>query len=286
MKKGFILFFFVTSTLALARSISPGYKFKTGQKLEYNLEQNQHIKMVTERFSGEIDQSNNYRLFFEVKEVNKYEVNFIFKILDVKIKVTQSDQGLKMEPDYSPQIDSVIHQYILNRSYFVRMDLYGNIVSVTPPDFTFKAFDMDTLQYDALMEFSQKENIRTLVDQVFMIYPRNNILPNDSWNNTDFLDAGLPVSANYNLHISDATKNQNVFALKGFFQSGSGVLMEVENPTNTKIKGGLLGKIKTDRKKGWVLNKSWKGSFEGETWVDNHKVLMKNELHFKAEKTN
>lgn len=275
-------------TGAVARSVSPGYKFKKGQVLEYRVVQHQNLQMTLERYTGTIEQSNAYTLLFEVKEATRTEVNFIFKLKDVQ--VTAKREGNKMLGPIAPptfDLDSLLQKYVLHRTYFVRMDVYGNVVSITPPEYTFKPYDMDTLQYDALMEFTNRENIRTLVNSAFMVYPRNHITPGDAWNNYVYLDAGLPVKASHMLSIKETTATKNKFLLQGSFSPSTAppTASKGTSPVN-QISGPLQGKVSTLKKNGWVLQKEWSGTLRGEVWIDAHKVLLENTLTFSASKQN
>lgn len=280
MKKILVLLFVVYAPFGMAKRIIPGYTLKKGQTFEYLYTQNQKLDMTVIKLMGELEQTNKYGMYFEVKEADKNEANLIFKLKSFELTTKNlNDTNNINTPGPTQGIDSLIQKHIINRTYFIRMDKYGNIVSITPPEFKIKPYEMDTLKYDALMEFANKENIKTLINQVFMVYPRNDIFYEDNWSNINHLDAGIPITASNYMQISSIKKGANNFNVSGTFSVDKNKLrLTGADENKTIVNGNLKGKIQTNRKNGLVVSKLWEGTIEGELWVDENKVILKNHL--------
>lgn len=241
--------------------------------------------MTVIKLSGEIEQTNKYTMHFEVKEADKNEANLIFKLKAFELSVKDLNESHKIStPGPIQGIDSLIKKYIINRSYFIRIDKFGNIVSITPPDLKIKPYEMDTLKYDALMEFADKGNIKTLLNQVFMVYPRNDIFPGDSWSNINPLDAGIPILETSSMQISSISRGVNHFKVSGNFSVDKRRLLQSDaDAKNTFVKGALKGKISTKNKTGLTISKMWEGVVEGEYWMEGNKVILKNKLNLSVQ---
>lgn len=271
--------------LAMAVRVFPGYKFKKGQTFEYLLSQKQKLNMSVINLGGEIEQTNKYTMHFEVKEADKKEVNLIFKLKSFELFVSDLNSTQSLNTSTPAEgIDSLISKHIINRTYFIRMDKYGNVVSITPPQLSIKPYNMDTIQYDALMEFADKENIKSLINQVFMVYPRNDIFPDDSWSNINHLDAGIPILETSSMEISKVSKGVNHFNINGNFSLDTNRMVRTNaDAKKILVNGSLKGEVKTKTKKGITISKVWEGEIEGELWMEGNKVLLKNKLNLSVQ---
>ncbi len=275
------------SSQAQTITIKPEYTVKKNEKPNtYRVTRNQEMRLESNGKRNSICTFRQYDFSLTFKEKDKQTISWVLQFHDYFQKSSQKPlDSLEWRQLPFSGLDTLIHQNILNRNYFVRMDLHGNIVSVTPPKFNYKWYEMDSLYYEALQEFSEKENIKSLIQEAIVVYPRNPIIGSDTWNNISYMDAGFPVILYKQLRVK-ALKKQSLFLSETAKVEKDEALLEAmgNGKELLEVEGKGNGWIDVDKHSYMMNAKDVHYETRGSIESSSVKVNIENEIQIQVQK--
>ncbi len=270
-----------------AKKIGGGFKLKKGQMYTYQIQHTQNPLMTMGEESSSQTFVEQYTLHLEVKEKTKDTYVLVSKLKKYGRRTSKfpSNQVIATEWDHM-KMDSLVNKYMLNRSYFIRMDRFGNVINITEPNFQYGEFMMDTLQLSALDEFVGKANFKVLLQPALFHYPRNDVQQGDVWSNVYTIDAGVPVEIDEKINIRAFTKegimlgaNSTVKIDPKWFSS------QARGTVNMATQGMGGGDVFIDPSSLMLLQKKVSHQLNSNIKVDNKEVKVTNSIQITVELT-
>lgn len=281
MKQRATILLLLISFSMFAKHLVPGYHFKEGQKYDYEVEREQNMQFTIGEQPKSAYQINQYRISLEVKSYDKDFSVLMVKLQSYRLHVFENEEPKNLEEVPLNAVDSLIKKHILNRTYFVRIDRFGNVLNITFPNFDIDPFEMDSVKFNALMEFSEKQNVVSLLSEVLIVYPRNTVSRDDTWNNIVAFDGGIPILMNATMQI--ANKKNTLLRIDGKIYANTELVNEsLFGLLSTNKLGTGTGIAELNSKTGLQINKEVNYTMNGEFLINQQAVSLQNKIHIRV----
>lgn len=265
MKK--ILLF--TLSIILLNSCSENYDI--GLNLELNKDYSQETNLsaiIKQSYEGQdikVEMSMTGMMNYHVASVNEtdFDLEVSYKNLSMTMQMPNMNVAYNSEIPKEGDVFSNILSEMTGKSFFVKMNKAGKIISVTKIDEffdeTFKAFPEMDLATSEQMKMQLKDSygekaFKGNMEMVAAIFPEKPVAKGDTWEINTNLESTVKAEIKSVYTLDDIT--EDYYLISGVSTIISPENNQMENQgikMNFTLTGAMTSQLKVDKNSGWII---------------------------------